>query len=61
MDIQKYSVNQHLIETLLAWVKSGEIAIPESVFTMNIENYDEFLLQRRKLMVEKMRQYYYSL
>ena len=29
MDIQKYSVNQHLIETLLAWVKSGEIAIPE--------------------------------
>ena len=27
--MQKYSVNQHLIETLLAWVKSGEIAIPE--------------------------------
>lgn len=26
---QKYSVNQYLIETLLAWVKSGEIAIPE--------------------------------
>ena len=29
MASQKYSVNQHLIETLLAWVKSGEIAIPE--------------------------------
>jgi len=29
MTSQKYSVNQHLIETLLAWVKSGEIAIPE--------------------------------
>lgn len=29
MSTQKYSVNQHLIETLLAWVKSGEIAIPE--------------------------------
>lgn len=29
MSSQKYSVNQHLIETLLAWVKSGEIAIPE--------------------------------
>ncbi len=29
MQAQKYSVNQHLIETLLAWVKSGEIAIPE--------------------------------
>jgi len=29
MSSQKYSVNQHLIETLLSWVKSGEIAIPE--------------------------------
>ena len=27
--MQRYSVNQHLIETLLAWVNSGEIAIPE--------------------------------
>jgi hypothetical protein len=27
--MQKYSVNQQLIETLLAWVKSGEVAIPE--------------------------------
>lgn len=29
MSLQKYAVNQHLIETLLSWVKSGEIAIPE--------------------------------
>jgi len=29
MSLQKYSVNQHLIESLLTWVKSGEIAIPE--------------------------------
>ena len=29
MDMQKYAVNQHLIETILSWVKSGEIAIPE--------------------------------
>jgi len=29
MKAQKYSVNQHLIETVLSWVKSGEIAIPE--------------------------------
>lgn len=28
-NLQKYSVNQHLIETVLSWVKSGEIAIPE--------------------------------
>lgn len=29
MGAQKYDVNQHLIETVLNWVKSGEIAIPE--------------------------------
>ncbi|HVZ39748.1 MAG TPA: DUF262 domain-containing protein [Candidatus Kapabacteria bacterium] len=29
MQTQKYSVNQHLIGTLLTWVQSGEIAIPE--------------------------------
>lgn len=29
MKNHKYSVNQHLIETILSWVKSGEIAIPE--------------------------------
>ena len=27
--MQKYSVNQHLIKTLLAWVESDEIAIPD--------------------------------
>ena len=27
--VQKYSVNQHLIDQLLGWVSSGEIAIPE--------------------------------
>lgn len=29
MQEQKYSVNQHLVQTILAWVRSGEIAIPE--------------------------------
>jgi hypothetical protein len=29
MSIQKYSVNQHNIQTLLTWIESGEIAIPE--------------------------------
>ena len=29
MKTQKYSVNQHLLETILSWVKAGEIAIPE--------------------------------
>ncbi len=29
MSIQKYSVNQHPIQTILSWIQSGEIAIPE--------------------------------
>ena len=29
MSIQRYSVNQHPVETLLSWIKSDEIAIPE--------------------------------
>mgnify|MGYP003381222228 CR=1 FL=1 len=29
MQIQKYSIRQPLIESLLAWVKEGEITIPE--------------------------------
>ena len=29
MTIQRYSVNQHPIQTLLTWINSGEIAIPE--------------------------------
>lgn len=29
MAMQKYSVNQQLVETILSWVKSEEIAIPE--------------------------------
>lgn len=29
MSTQRYSVTPHAIETILAWVKSGEIAIPE--------------------------------
>ena len=29
MTIQRYSVTPHPIETLLTWVKSGEVAIPE--------------------------------
>ena len=29
MSIQRYSVNQHPIAILLAWIKAGEIAIPD--------------------------------
>jgi hypothetical protein len=27
--MQKFSINQYSIETVLAWIKAGEIAIPE--------------------------------
>jgi uncharacterized protein with ParB-like and HNH nuclease domain len=29
MDKQKYSVNQELLESIISWIRSGEIAIPE--------------------------------
>ena len=29
MSTQKYNVNHQIIDSLLGWVKSGEIAIPE--------------------------------
>ncbi len=29
MNTQKYTVNQYFVETILAWVQGGEIAIPE--------------------------------
>lgn len=35
--------------------------VPESIFTMTIDHYDEFLKERRKLMAEKMKEYYFSL
>jgi len=36
-------------------------AIPEEIFDMEMENYEEFLKLRRKLMSEKIRNYYESL
>jgi hypothetical protein len=35
--------------------------IPESVLDMDISSYEEFLKQRRTLMAQKMKKYYYSL
>jgi len=38
-----------------------ENCIPESIFTMTIENYQEFLIERRKLIAKKIKEFYYSL
>ena len=35
--------------------------IPFSVVDMTFENYEEFLVERRKMMAEKIKNYYYSL
>ena len=35
--------------------------IPASIFNMQACNYDEFLQERRKLMAEKIKKYYYSI
>jgi hypothetical protein len=35
--------------------------VPASIFTMTLDHYDEFLKERRKLMAEKMREYYFGL
>ena len=35
--------------------------IPENVVVMDILNYEDFLLERRKLMAKKIKDYYYSL
>lgn len=35
--------------------------IPDTIYSMDINNYDEFLEQRRVLMAQKMKDYYFSL
>lgn len=35
--------------------------IPESILGMTLDNYEEFLRERRLLMARKMRDYYFSL
>jgi hypothetical protein len=35
--------------------------IPKDIVLMNVDNYDDFLLERRKLMAKKIKEYYYKL
>lgn len=35
--------------------------IPKSIFEMNIDNYEDFLNERRKMIAEKIKKYYFSL
>jgi len=36
-------------------------AIPENIFEMETEEYQKFLIERRKLMSNKMREFYQQL
>ena len=35
--------------------------IPENIVSMDATHYEDFLLERRKLMAKKIKDYYYSL
>ena len=35
-------------------------SIPENILTPGYDDYDEFLVERRKLMAKKIKEYYYS-
>lgn len=43
------------------WANLEKNCIPRSVLTMDAGDYPQFLLERRKLIAEKIKQYYYSL
>jgi uncharacterized circularly permuted ATP-grasp superfamily protein len=36
-------------------------AIPETIFKMELQEYESFLVQRRRLMATKMRDFYFDL
>ena len=37
------------------------LSIPNDIFKMDFESYSRFLQERRTLMVQKIKDYYYSL
>ena len=43
------------------WQNLAANSIPESVCTMTVDEYDDFLEERRYLMAQKMREYYSKL
>jgi hypothetical protein len=50
------------IETIDVLHKNLEThCIPLSIFNLTVEGYDSFLLERRQLMANKIREYYYAL
>ncbi len=54
-DLSAISTRKNLLENLKAH------AIPEDIMNMTYKDYESFLKKRRKLMAEKIRDYYFSL
>ena len=46
-------------EELLANLKAN--CVPAEIMTMGLEDYQDFLVMRRKLMAQKIKDYYFSL
>jgi hypothetical protein len=57
------SNHQHLcaVQNTYAFQEGAQKGLPESIFTMTLDHYEEFLKERRKLMAQKMREYYFGL
>ncbi|KAA6337218.1 hypothetical protein EZS27_014677 [termite gut metagenome] len=57
----KQSVYGNIIDENLLNENLDENCIPKEILQMTSDNYEEFLLKRRKLMAKKIKGYYYSL
>ena len=58
--MQKYSVNQQIIETALAWVKADDVAIPDIQRPFVLDSFGHGIVEllgilaiKRKLMMGK--------
>lgn len=51
----------NISETEVLQINLNENCIPDGITTMTVEQYDEFLLKRRKLMAQLIKKYYQSL
>lgn len=60
MGISRSIINGGIDTTDELTVNLKSHCIPESIFTMSVDHYDDFMSQRRKLMAEKIKEYYFS-
>lgn len=61
MTTQKYTVNQYMIDSVVNWVKSGEIAIPEIQRPFVWDSSKVRMTERRQKKSEKIKEYYFKI